>query len=302
MKKYPGSSNDFLKLWLFTLAIIGSVFAYGQSLFLGLISEDWIHVFFAKLSADGDLDFLVQNFTGPWLQTSRIGYFYRPAIEVSFLIEAMISRHLFSLTDSTQSQVHSWLFHLSNCLIHALTSYMVGILAFQLAGWAKATKPAVAAMIATILFAVNPLAQETVVWITCRCDGLMSLFSLLSISTYLNYLKTSRGKYLSLTYFMLALLSKETALILPMVMLFLYVVAPKSQKLHFKQSFLVQFLLADLIFALIRGYLLGYRSSYTVSSLSFPQSLFDSMGYILAPFNHARYPDSLLLFLPIIAY
>lgn len=302
MKKYPGSSNDFLQLWLFTLAIIGSVFAYGQSLFLGLISEDWIHVFFAKLGADGDLAFLVQNFTGPWLQTSRIGYFYRPAIEVSFLIEALLSKHLFSLTDSSQSQVHSWLFHLSNCLIHTLTSYMVGILAFQLAGWARGTKPVVAAMIATILFAVNPLAQETVVWITCRCDGLMSLFSLLSITTYLDYLKTNRGKYLSLSYFMLALLCKETALILPMVLILLYVVAPNSQKLPFKQSFLVQFLSADLMFFLTRSYLLGFKSSYSVSNLSFPQSLFDSIGYILFPFNHARYPDYSLLLLPITAY
>ncbi len=302
MKKYLGSSSDFPKLWLLFLGIFGSAFAYGQSLCLGLISEDWIHVFFAKLGADGNLTYLVQNFTGPWLQTSRIGYFYRPAIEFSFLLEAILSKHFHALTQSSQSQTPSWLFHLSNCLIHALTSYMVGKLAFQLVVWTQAKKPRVAAMIATSLFAVNPLAQETVVWITCRCDGLMALFSLLSISKYIDYLRTTRGRYLSLAYFILALLCKETALILPVVLFFLFAFAPNSHKLPFKQSFLIQFFATDLIFALIRSHLLGYKSSYTVSTLSFPHALFDSISYILFPFNHARYPDSSLLALPIAAY
>ena len=73
------------------------------------------------------------------------------------------------------------------------------------------------------LFAVHPLHVESVAWITERKDVLSLFFGLLSLSAYVRYAQTRRlAPYaLSIICFAGSLLSKQTLVTLPFVLLLL---------------------------------------------------------------------------------
>jgi len=82
------------------------------------------------------------------------------------------------------------------------------------------------AFCAALLFGVHPVHIESVAWISAVSDPLMACFLLGSLSTFLDWRKSGRisSKVYSLILFGFALLTKETAVILP-VLIFVWVVA-----------------------------------------------------------------------------
>jgi len=110
-----------------------------------------------------------------------------------------------------------------NVVLHALViamAFLVSRLVLQSAS---------AAGLATLAFALTPKAPSIVVlWISARGELLMALFSLAAIAAWIVWTRKGRAWWLAaaLAAYGLALLSKETATLLPLVLL----LTPRSER------------------------------------------------------------------------
>jgi protein O-mannosyl-transferase len=108
-------------------------------------------------------------------------------------------------------------YHLTNALMHAANAVLL-FLALVVATRARAKSAVVAA-----LFALHPLHVESVAWVAERKDVLSTLFGLLSLLAYVRYATTGTRWRLgaSLLFLVCSLLSKQTLVTLPFVLLLL---------------------------------------------------------------------------------
>ena len=106
-------------------------------------------------------------------------------------------------------------YHLTSILLHALVAiciyWMINLL----------FKDKIIAFLTSILFVVHPIHNSTVTYISSRTDLLAVLFFLLSFIFYIKgYFQKSLSKYILMFFsYILALLSKECSLILPVLLL-----------------------------------------------------------------------------------
>ena len=113
---------------------------------------------------------------------------------------------------------------LLNVLLHAANSVLVLLLVFKLQNLFPlpgANEKWRAPVVAGLLFALHPLQTESVVYIYQRSTLLAAFFSLLALFLWMSRSGSSRPQVLSaasLICFLLAALSKEYALVLPVVL------------------------------------------------------------------------------------
>lgn len=185
---------------------------------------------------------LVKNlFTKDLAFGTQFSNFYRPLQSLSFELDY----HLWGL--------NPFGFHLTNLLLHTGCALVVYFL-FSLIFPASRAIP----LISALLFLVHPIQTEAVTYISGRADSQASLFILLSIFFYLKTsLKTQPKNNLfllaSTVSFILALLSKETALILPLLILLFNLSFPQGSKRHYWPYFLVA-----LVYILLRSTVLNF--------------------------------------------
>ena len=104
-------------------------------------------------------------------------------------------------------------FHLTSILWHVAA-------ALSFCGFVAAiTRNRLTALLAGVLFIIHPVHNEAVAYISGRADPVMAVFVLLAFTFYLRYSDSIRlGEYLvCVVCFVAALLSKESALILPLL-------------------------------------------------------------------------------------
>lgn len=108
------------------------------------------------------------------------------------------------------------LMHIDNVAIHAANVLLVYLIFLTLGvGWETA-------ILAAILFALHPTHVENVAWLSQRKDLLSLLFLLISFRIHVASRQEAPGRllpWLSFAAFVLALLSKSSALTLPLVMI-----------------------------------------------------------------------------------
>jgi Flp pilus assembly protein TadD len=143
--------------------------------------------------------FFSQYFTQDiWLHKCGSNY-YRPL----FLTWMLLNYTFFGL------EPMGW--HAGVLLVHALATTLVYLLAVKL--W----KNPLTASFAAVLFAVHPVAVEGVAWVSGANEPLMTVAFLLSLWCYVH--SRERGQqlwlWISVLWFLTALLVKETAIILP---------------------------------------------------------------------------------------
>ncbi len=130
---------------------------------------------------------------------------YVPLTILSFAIEYHISKY----DPST--------YHTTNLIIHLLNTLLVFWLFFLLS-----TKPEVAFLCA-LLFGIHPMHVESVAWVTERKDVLFSFFFLLSLISYVYFLRALRSRWIfygiALILFFTALLAKSAAASLPLIII-----------------------------------------------------------------------------------
>lgn len=149
-------------------------------------------------------------------------------------------------------------YHLSNTALHILVALAV----YWLSSALFADKNL--ALITSILFVSHPVHSEAVAYISGRADLLSSLFMLISLILYIRQLKLNSAApllfVLMAVSYLLALLSKENALILP-ALLWLYHYTFKEK---IKLGLLSPFLGSIAVYSLLRA----NQIKITASSLS----------------------------------
>jgi tetratricopeptide (TPR) repeat protein len=139
------------------------------------------------------------------LQVKLMGNYYRPV----FLLWLLINNTLFGLNAA-------W-WHLATVVIHVAATFMVYLLARRL------SKDTVVATIATLIFGLHPVHIEAVAWVSGVTEPLLALFLIPSFLFYLNWReKLSKARFYlaaSVALYSLAMLAKETALVLPIIIL-----------------------------------------------------------------------------------
>jgi Tfp pilus assembly protein PilF len=110
----------------------------------------------------------------------------------------------------------AWGWHLVNVLVHTGVTLLVWLVLKEV------TNRKGLSAIAAALFAVHPAHSESVAWISGITDPLMALFLLPAFYFYLRFKNSGRKFFmvLGLVLFLPALLSKETALALPLVIVY----------------------------------------------------------------------------------
>jgi len=137
-----------------------------------------------------------ENFTSHLYHGTRnASNFYRPILKLSFMIDYSIWKQ----------NVLGW--HITNIVLHVINA----ILIFYI--FSIILKNRIASFITGMLFCVHPLFTSAVTYISGRGDPLALFFMLIS---FLLFIKT---RYvLSILFFIFAVLTKETAIILPLLL------------------------------------------------------------------------------------
>lgn len=126
------------------------------------------------------------------------------------LISLVINYKLFGL-DPASYIFFNYLLHLINT---SLVFYFI---------WIISGKKIWVAFLTALVFGIHPMHVESVAWVSERKDVLYTLFFVLSLLQYWRYLETKKplNYWFCFLFFVLSLLSKPAAIVLPLVLLLL---------------------------------------------------------------------------------
>lgn len=166
---------------------------------------------------NGEPGLFLSNFTGPWVGERSLYLFFRPLTEVSLMVDYFFNHE------------QAFGYHLSNLIWHTTNAFLLFL--FSKALLEKLTigderDRLFMAACAAALFAVFPTQSEAVAWILARADLVSTFFLLLSL--YFFVAKHDKT-ILSLAVFMACLLSKETAISVPLIIFALSITLSQAQ-------------------------------------------------------------------------
>jgi len=116
------------------------------------------------------------------------------------------------------SGVDPFSYHLVNWLLHILNTALVFLFIYKISG-----KKIYVAAFASLIFGIHPMHVESVAWVSERKDVLYTLFFILALLQYWRFLESGKrvNVIFCFVFFILSLLSKPAAVILPVVLLLL---------------------------------------------------------------------------------
>jgi tetratricopeptide (TPR) repeat protein len=271
---------------------------YGNALLNGFVYDDPAQI--VQNPWIKDLRFIPEIITSNvWDFKGLSSNYYRPLMH---LIN-MISYHFFGLA--------SWGYHAVNILFHAGVSILVFIISSRLLtrSWRPSFTPVLApSFVAAVLFATHPIHTEAVTWISGLPDVSCTFFYLLSFYLYIvafseNHDVFSKGTYvLSLGCFFLAACCKETALTLPLILVFYdYAFQKKSIVSHTAKSLkrYVPFFLVVTAYLLVRVHFLGsFAPSISHPELSTRQYMINILPLFVQYVGKILFPVNLTIYHP----
>lgn len=130
---------------------------------------------------------------------------YRPVVTFSYFLDYAVWR------------LNPFGYHLTNVILHTLNSVLLYALLVRL------LRSSLAAAFSALLFSMHPCVAEAVNAISYREDIFLSLFSFLSCLCLGMSGRTRIYYAASLFFYLLALFSKETAIVMPLFILFYWV-------------------------------------------------------------------------------
>jgi hypothetical protein len=205
-----------------TLILLCVLAIFAQTMNIGFLLDDFLHIDYLSKASQGNFQLFLNSLTGNWAQ-SDIMKSYRPIISISLFID-----YLFFHTNPFG-------YHLVNVLLFFICALLVSLITLELTGLCGNRLGASPSIWAALLFAVYPLHPEVVGWIIGRGDLLCALFYFFCIFSYLRFRLTRENSYLyaALVSFLLSLLSKETAVTIPLVIAAAEFLLYKSDQIKF---------------------------------------------------------------------
>ena len=206
------------------------------------------------------------------------GYYYRPVLTLSFMADAMIGKGSFAM------------FHFSNIAYHILATFLLFLFFMEL-GYDR-----LRSMLFGLFFLVHPMVTQAVAWVPGRNDTLLAIFIIGSFIFWLKFLKQGRRRYLllHLFFYILALLTKENGVVLPlMIVLYTAVVIRPAFSRYFLAG--IGWVIITLVWAVARHNALGGAAAvpFSLQLLSVFKSLpamIPFLGKVLFPFNLSVFP------------
>jgi protein O-mannosyl-transferase len=181
-------------------------------------------------------------------------------------------------------------FHVFNGLVHLVNSLLIFELGRRLLSDNPEQAGLDAAFFAALIFAIHPIQTEAVTYICGRSVSLMATFYLGSACAYIHGRLQKKSLWIyaiSPGFFLLAALTRETALTLPIALLLWECLAPKAQQDGARRFHcLVVHTLLLLMLVLVGAWHAGYRHFFlyalSIRSLSLNLlSQLDAITYLL---------------------
>lgn len=214
--------------------------------------------------------------------------YYRPLLNLSFMGDTFVGGKL------------PVIFHLSNIFLHILAV----ILIFRL--FLKWQGSRILAFCMALLFLVHPVLTQAVAWIPGRNDSLLTVFVLAGFLSFLNFCEAPRLRSYAvyLFFLFLALLTKETAVFLPVLIIFYFLfLAPQKVAISDRYLLTIGSAVICCSWFLMRHFALGGETTKYAAALSGIaqnySAIFIYVGKLLLPFNLAVFPilaDSNILY------
>jgi len=157
------------------------------------------------------------------------GLYYRPTLTLTLMFDAIIGGK------------ETFGYHLTNLILHIIACLLLYYFLRLFINNRTENKLTLNTHNLTLfivaLFGVSPLLLNAVAWIPGRNDILLTIFILLSFWFYTKSVETDKFSFTALhfLFFLLALFSKETALVFPLILL-LYSILLKRTKLFTKTN------------------------------------------------------------------
>lgn len=237
--------------WLFKVIIIlaGLIF-YLPSLQFGFSQDDFIHLFSSQ--ANSFLDFL--NFFNPFYHYPDI-FFFRP-----------ITTQVYFFLNSSLFGLNPLAFHIEGLILHSVNSVLLFLLIKKL--W----KNNQIAFISGLFYAVSASHFLSLYYISAFQEIGRMFFILSSILLFFKYQDSSKKIFLftSLLSFTAALLSKETSLIMPVLLIPLAILRSKNIK-NIKS--IVLYFLAATTYLVVR--ISGFQSIFSQGDYQYTFSLWE---------------------------
>jgi len=220
-----------------------------------------------------------------FFSSARAKFYYRPFLNLSLMLDA----HLGIITAKTGTLV--FFFHFSNIIFHLLAVMLIFYLLNRL------LRKRTLAFILSLFFLVHPALAPAVAWIPGRNDSLLAIFVLSAFIVFLNFLERPRLRsYLGfLALFFCALLTKESAIGLPLIIIFYFWFIDKGRiELHDKFLLIGGSAAVVFLWALMRQLAFGFGQSGQLAGLAdiwhnLPALLIFA-GKIILPFDLSVLP------------
>jgi tetratricopeptide (TPR) repeat protein len=225
--KINSESKDRTLVYYIILAVI-SFAVYANSLSNDFVFDDESVVLGDPTITS--LSNIPKYFTGEQGFHKVIGRYYRPVVSASYTMDCAIWG------------LKPFGFHLTNVLIHVINVLLLFRLLMLMFEKSQSKFKDYAILIGTIIFAFHPVHTEAVAWVSGRTDSLSCTFFFAAFIYYLKYSKVNKNLFLvlMLLFYMLALLAKEMAVTLPVLIILYDIIAGRlSISEAIKQKFKV---------------------------------------------------------------
>jgi hypothetical protein len=209
------------------------------------------------------------------------GFYYRPILTLTFMADAMTSQGKFGM------------FHFSNILYHILATFLLFLV------FTGMVNDRMKSFWFALLFLVHPLVTQAVAWVPGRNDTLLAIFILASFLSWLKFQKSgsNRDMVFHFLFYILALFTKENAIVLPFLIVFYSATAPR---LPLKKYIIpgAGWVIITICWAMIRQHALGGENGVSLSGQAL--STFKNLPAVLPYLGKVFFPFDLSVF-PILA-
>ena len=194
------SKSGVLSLPYVWIVVVGFV-VHSQTLFFGFSHFDDSRLILESQDLIGRLSFVPKAFNEAVFHSDSNRQYYRPLLTVSFVLDAQWGGS------------SPFAYHLTNVLLHLAASCLVCGVMLKLKVAKRWT------LFFSLLFAVHPSLVQAVAWIPGRNDTLLAVLVLLAFLFMVKFAETGRFAPLvgHAALWTLALLTKETAIVLPLL-------------------------------------------------------------------------------------
>jgi len=187
-------------------------------------------------------------------------YFFKGFVTSCPIGKGMV-RPLLMITFSANyylTGLNPYSYHLVNIFMH----FLVGLMLMEIIKLLSSAKHTVFLIFAGLLFLAHPLHNETVNYLSCRSDLLVTLCLGFAMASYL-----SKRYFFTVLWYILALASKENALCLPMLIAAYELIFRNIDKGYVKKTLKSRKGICIIILFILSAGYWWYRSEFFASSL-----------------------------------